>query len=60
MKVCSHTVAIAIKQESVDNFLKWYRTLKHTPNFTALAEAGKPATVGKRPERNGVSKKYSQ
>ena len=23
MKVCSHTVAIAIKQESVENFVKW-------------------------------------
>lgn len=60
MKVCSHTVAIAIKQESIENFLKWYRTLKHTPNFSALAEAGKPTTAGKKPGRKGVTKKSSQ
>ena len=60
MKVCSHTVAIAIKQENVENLVKWYRTLKHTPNFSALAEAGKPATAGKKPGRKGVSKKSSQ
>lgn len=60
MKVCSHTVAIAIKQENVENLVKWYRTLKHTPNFSAFAEAGKPATAGKKPGRKGVSKKSSQ
>lgn len=60
MKVCSHTVAIAIKQESIEKFVKWYRTLKHTPNFSALAEAGKPTTTGKKPGRKGVSKKSSQ
>ena len=60
MKVCSHTVAIAIKQESFENLVKWYRTLKHTPNFSALAEVGKPATAGKKPGRKGVSKISSQ
>ena len=60
MEVCSHTVAIAIKQESIENFLKWYRTLKRTPNFSALAEAGKPTTAGKKPGRKGVTKKSSQ
>ena len=59
-KVCSHTIAIAIKQESIEKFVKWYRTLKHTPNFSTLAEAGKPATAGKKPGRKGMSKKSSQ
>ena len=60
MKVCSHTVAIAIKQESIEIFLKWYRTLKRTPNLSALAEAGKPTTAGKKPGRKCVIKKSSQ
>ena len=60
MKICSHSVAIAIKLECVDNLLKSCRTMKCTPNFTALAEAGKPSTTGKKSVRKGVSKKCSQ
>ena len=60
MKICSHSVAIAIKLQCVDNLLKSYRTMKCTPNFTALAEAGKPATAGKKTVRKGVSKKCSR
>ena len=39
MKIISHTVAIAITEESIENFA----------NFSVLAEAGKPTTAGKKP-----------
>ena len=38
MKMCSHTVAVAIKLEC---FVKWYRTMKFTPTFSALTNTGK-------------------
>ena len=60
MKLCSHTIALAIKKDCVENFLKWYRTMKYQPNFTTLAEAGKPSTAGKKPTRKGVSKKGAE
>lgn len=47
MKICSHIVALAIKENCLNNLLKWYRTMKYTPNFTTLAESGKPSTAGK-------------
>ena len=55
MKMCSHTVALASKLERMEKFVKWYRTMKFKPNFTALVESGKPATTGKKPVRPGVS-----
>lgn len=60
MKLCSHTIALAIKKNCVERLLKWYRTMKYQPNFTTLAEAGKPSTAGKKPSRKGVSKKGAE
>ena len=60
MKICSHTVALALKTQCLSKFLKWFVTSKHSPNFTSLAEAGKPASAGKKPTRKGVSKKCSE
>lgn len=60
MKLCSHTIALAIKKDCMEQFLKWYRTMKHQPNFTTLAEAGKPSMAGKKPTRKGVSKKGAE
>lgn len=60
MKLCSHTVALAIKTDSLRNLLRWYCSLKCSPNFTALAEAGKPKSTGKKPVRKGMSKKCSK
>ena len=60
MKLCSHTIALAIKKDCVDKFLRWYRTMKYQPNFTTIAEAGKPSTAGKKPARKGVSKKSAE
>lgn len=48
MKICSHVVALAIKEKCLIKLLKWYRTSKFTPNFTTLAESGKPSTAGKK------------
>ena len=60
MKLCSHTVALAIKTGRLYHLLRWYRSLKCSPNFTALAEAGKPKSAGKKPVRKGISKKCSR
>ena len=57
MKVCSHTLAVAMKTDSLKELVKAYRSRKRKPSFTALAEAGKPPTAGKKPKRKGVSKK---
>ena len=56
-KICSHTVALAMKFDCVDQLVKWYRSLKQKQNFTTLCEAGKPTTSGKKPKRKGVTKK---
>ena len=58
MKICSHVVALAIKEKCLSNLLKWYHTSKFTPNFTTLAESGKPSTAGKKPVRKGITKYY--
>ena len=60
MKICSHIVALAIKQNCLTNLLKWYCTMKHIPNFTILAESGKPSTAGKKPMRKGITKRHSE
>ena len=57
MKVCSHTLAITMKTNSVNELVKSFRSRKCKPNFTALAEAGKPSTTGKKPKQKGMSKK---
>ena len=59
MKLCSHTIALAIKTDSVRNLLRWYRSRKCTPNFTVLSEAGKPKSTGKS-ARKCVLKKTSK
>ena len=33
---------------------------KVTSNFTTLAESGKPSTAGKKPVRNGITKKHAE
>jgi len=57
-KICAHTVAAALKSDSVVSFLHWYKGLKSKPNFSALADHGKPP-VGKKPHK-GVSKRKSR
>ena len=58
-KMCAHTIAVAIKTGSVEEYLKWYKTKKGSgPNFTALAEARKPKSAGKK--RKGVTKKSAK
>ena len=58
-KTCSHTVAVALKTGNLDKYIKWYSTTKRRgPSMTAVAEAGKPATAGKK--RKGISKKSSK
>ena len=58
-KVCAHTVAASLKFDKIEALIKWYKKLKCKPNFTVLAESGKPITTGKQP-RKGVSEKASQ
>lgn len=60
MKLCSHTVALAAKLDCMSKFVKWFCTMKCKPNFTALAETGKPAIAGKKAIRRGVSKKSAK
>ena len=57
-KICAHTVAAALKAGNVDAFVCWYKKLKTKPNFTVVAESGKPTTSGKKP-RKGATKKAS-
>ena len=58
-KICAHAVAVAIKTGNVQNFLKWYNSKKvSSPNLTALAEARKPKSAGKK--RKGVTKKSAK
>ena len=53
-------MALAIKMDCMNKFVKWFGTMKYTPNFTTLAETGKPTTTGKKTARRGVSKKSSK
>jgi len=45
-KICSHTLAVAMKCRRVPALVRWYQTSKTKPNFTSLAESGKPLTAG--------------
>jgi len=56
MKICSHTVAVALRVGSVEELVRNYSKLKGTPNLTSVAEAGKPSTVGKKQRRKASSK----
>ena len=51
MKLCSHTIALAIKTDCVE---RWYCTMKYQPKFATIADAGKPSTAGKKLARKGV------
>ena len=57
--ICAHIVAVSLKSDKMESFIKWYKKLKCKPNFSALAESGKSITAGKKP-RKGVFKKVSQ
>ena len=48
-KICAHSVAVAIKKGNVEKFLKWHNSKKvGGPKITALAEAKKPRSAGKK------------
>jgi len=55
-KICSHTLAVAMKCHHVPALVRWCQTSKTKPNFTSLAESGKPLTAGKT-KRKAASKK---
>ena len=57
-KICAHTVEASLKTDKIKSLIKWYKKLKCKPNFTVLAESGKPITAEKKP-RKGASKKAS-
>ena len=59
-KICSHTVAAALKNGTISGFTRWYQTLKCKPNFTKLSESGKPTTAGQKPKRKGAPKKVTK
>ena len=61
-KICSHVVAVALKCERVDELIHWYKTLKTKPNFTVVAESGKPSSAGKKStgRRKASTKKATQ
>ena len=59
-KICAHTVAASVKSGKIDLFINYYKKLKCQPNFTVLAESGKPSTSGKKQARKGVSKRVSR
>ncbi len=61
-KICSHTTAAALKggDAAIESLVQWHKKLKSKPNFTVLSESGKPAGVGTKNRRKGMSKKISQ
>lgn len=59
LKICSYTVASALKTGDIHSYLRWYKGLKAKPSFTNLAEHGKPSSTGKKP-RKGAPKKISK
>ena len=59
-KICSHSVAMVLKQDQLSQFLKWYQGGKQAPNYTSVGESGKPSSCGKKPaKREGSSKRAS-
>ena len=47
-KICSHTVAVAECNKSLNEFLKWYISSKTMPNITSLAMSGMPTRRGRK------------
>lgn len=58
-KICSHTTAAALKCGRIQSLVHWHNH-KSQPNLTVLAESGKPAGVGTKHKRKGVSKQTSR
>ena len=57
-KICSHTVAAAVKVGSIQELVSSHKKkLKTVPNLTCIAEAGKPSNVGKKPRRKASTKR---
>ena len=48
MKICSHTVAVALKVDGIKNLVDHHSKTKSTPNLMSVAEAGKSSTAGKK------------
>ena len=59
-KICSHSVAVALKNDRIDELIHWFKTLKSKPNLTVLSESGKPSGVGKTPRRKASSKESTK
>ena len=55
LRICSHTVASAIKKGDINSYLRWYKGLKVKPSFSNLSEHRQPSGTGKKPCK-GVSK----
>jgi len=56
MRICSHTVAVSLKEGCIQKLVGWHKKLKFTPNLTCVAEEGKPPGVGKKGHRKASSK----
>ena len=58
-RVCSHTVAAALKMDTVAGYIQWLSGQKVSSRFTSLSNYGKPQSAGKKPCK-GSSKKTSK
>ena len=47
-RLCSHTLAVAEYLNYLDEFLTWYRKLKASGNYTAVAMHNQSKSVGKK------------
>ena len=56
MRICSHTVAVAVKTGSIQQLVRWHKKSKFAANLTCVAEEGKPSGVGKKAHRKAASK----
>ena len=46
--ICSHSVAVAEKNDELQQFVTWFRQAKKRPNLTKLVLTGMPAVEGAR------------
>ena len=49
----------SLKGTGIESLVEWYKNLKYKPNYTALAESGKPSSAGKK-KLKGVTQKISR
>lgn len=56
-KICSHTVAVAHLNGSLEEFLSWYVSCAPQPNITSLAMTGMPPGRGKKKNQMQRSRK---